>query len=141
MSRSSTIIRELALNLANVIFTLKHSVKNVVICYAVVWQHYTPVCAWVFQVLSLPQVSPPKPWLCMDCFIVTCIDANGFAHHKISKSVVCVCVCVCVCEFGKARLAVGVIFSNILLLAVFFSRVCVDHSMKMEHPMIPCSYF
>jgi len=27
MFRSSTIIRELALNLANVIFTLKHSVK------------------------------------------------------------------------------------------------------------------
>ena len=39
MSRSSTIIRELVLNLAEVIFMLKHSVKLVVIYYAVVWQH------------------------------------------------------------------------------------------------------
>ena len=39
MFRSSTIIRELALNLAKVIFMLKHSVKYVVIYYAVVWQH------------------------------------------------------------------------------------------------------
>ena len=37
MFRSSTIIRELALNLAKVIFMLKHSVY-VVIYYAVVWQ-------------------------------------------------------------------------------------------------------
>ena len=38
MFRSSTIIRELALNLAKVIFILKHSVKYVVIYYVVVWQ-------------------------------------------------------------------------------------------------------
>jgi hypothetical protein len=37
MFRSSTIIRELVLSLAKVI--LKHSVKYVVICYVVVWQH------------------------------------------------------------------------------------------------------
>ena len=37
MFRSSTIIRELALNLAKVIFMLKHSVK---LChYVAVWQH------------------------------------------------------------------------------------------------------
>ena len=39
MFRSSTIIREPALNLAKVIFMLKHSVNYVVIYYAVVWQH------------------------------------------------------------------------------------------------------
>ena len=39
MFRSSSIIRELALNLVKVIFMLKHSVKLVVIYYAVVWQH------------------------------------------------------------------------------------------------------
>ena len=38
MFRSSTIIRELALNLAKVIFMLKHSVK-LRRYYAVVWQH------------------------------------------------------------------------------------------------------
>jgi hypothetical protein len=36
MFRSTTIIRELVLSLAKVI--LKHSVKYVVMCYAVVWQ-------------------------------------------------------------------------------------------------------
>jgi len=41
MFRSSTIIREPALNLAKVIFILKHSVKLVVIYYAVVWQQAT----------------------------------------------------------------------------------------------------
>jgi len=39
MFRSSIIIRELALNLPKVIFMLKHSVKYVVIYYAVVLQH------------------------------------------------------------------------------------------------------
>ena len=39
MFRSSTIIRELALNLAKVICMLKHSWNYVVIYYAVVWQH------------------------------------------------------------------------------------------------------
>ena len=40
MFRSSTIIRELALNLVKVIFTLKHSVKlHVFIYHAVLWQH------------------------------------------------------------------------------------------------------
>ena len=39
MFRSSTITRELALNLAKVIFMLKHSVNYIVIYYAVVWQH------------------------------------------------------------------------------------------------------
>ena len=39
MFRSSTIIRELALNLTKVIFMLKHSVDYVVIYHAVVWQH------------------------------------------------------------------------------------------------------
>ena len=38
MFRSSTIIRELALNLVKVIFMLKHSVK-LRHYYAVVWQH------------------------------------------------------------------------------------------------------
>jgi hypothetical protein len=38
MFRSLTIIRELALNLAKVIFTLKHSAK-LRRYYAVVWQH------------------------------------------------------------------------------------------------------
>jgi hypothetical protein len=37
MFRSTTINRELVLSLAKVI--LKHSVKDVVICYVVVWQH------------------------------------------------------------------------------------------------------
>jgi hypothetical protein len=37
MFGSTTIIRELLLSLAKVI--LKHSVKYVVICYVVVWQH------------------------------------------------------------------------------------------------------
>jgi hypothetical protein len=37
MFRSTTIIRELVLSLAKVIS--KHSVKYVVICYVVVWQH------------------------------------------------------------------------------------------------------
>jgi hypothetical protein len=37
MFRSTTIIRELVLSLAKVI--LKHSVKYVIICYVVVWQH------------------------------------------------------------------------------------------------------
>ena len=39
MFRSSTIIRELALNLAKVIFVLKHSVKLRRYLFAVVWQH------------------------------------------------------------------------------------------------------
>ena len=39
MFRSSTIIRELAQNLAKGIFMLQHSVNYVVIYYAVVWQH------------------------------------------------------------------------------------------------------
>ena len=39
MYRSSTIIRELALNLAKVTFMLKHSVKLRRYYYAVVWQH------------------------------------------------------------------------------------------------------
>ena len=39
MFRSSTIIREIALNLAKVIFMLKQSVKLRRIYYAVVWQH------------------------------------------------------------------------------------------------------
>ena len=39
MFRSSTIIREFALNLAKVIFILKLSVKLRLIYYAVVWQH------------------------------------------------------------------------------------------------------
>ena len=41
MFRSSTIIRELALNLAKVIFMLKHSVelRYYYYYYAVVWQH------------------------------------------------------------------------------------------------------
>ena len=38
MFRSSAIIRKLALNLAKVIFTLKHSVKLNHYYYAVVWQ-------------------------------------------------------------------------------------------------------
>ena len=36
MFRASTIIRESALNPAKVIFMLKHSVKLVIICYAIV---------------------------------------------------------------------------------------------------------
>ena len=39
MFRSSTIIRELALNLPKFIFMLKHSVKLRHYYYAVVWQH------------------------------------------------------------------------------------------------------
>jgi len=39
MFQSSTIIRELALNPAKVIFTLKHSVKLRRYYYAVVWQY------------------------------------------------------------------------------------------------------
>ena len=41
MFRPSTIIRELALNLAKVIFMLKYSMKlgRYTIYYAVVWQH------------------------------------------------------------------------------------------------------
>ena len=39
MFRSSTIIRELALNTAKVIFMLKHSVKLCRYYYPVVWQH------------------------------------------------------------------------------------------------------
>ena len=39
MFRSSTIIRELALNLDKVIFMLKYSVKLRRYYYAVVWQH------------------------------------------------------------------------------------------------------
>jgi hypothetical protein len=39
MFRSSTIIRELALNLAKIIFMLKHSVKLSLIYYAVVWKN------------------------------------------------------------------------------------------------------
>ena len=38
MFRSTTIIRGLVLNLAKVIFMLKHSVNYFVIYYAVVWQ-------------------------------------------------------------------------------------------------------
>jgi len=38
MFRFSTIIRELALNLAKVIIMLKHSVKLQLYYYAVVWQ-------------------------------------------------------------------------------------------------------
>ena len=41
MFRSTTIIREVVLNLAKVIFMLKHSVKLAVICYLVMWQHVT----------------------------------------------------------------------------------------------------
>ena len=39
MFRPSTIIRELALNLAKVVFILIHSVKLRRYYYAVVWQH------------------------------------------------------------------------------------------------------
>ena len=39
MFRSSTIIMELALNLAKVIFMLKHSVKLRCYYYTVVWKH------------------------------------------------------------------------------------------------------
>ena len=39
MFRSSIIIRELALNLAKIIFMLKHSVKLRRYYYAVVWQN------------------------------------------------------------------------------------------------------
>jgi hypothetical protein len=37
MFRPTAIIRGLVLSLAKVI--LKHSVKNVVVCYVVLWQH------------------------------------------------------------------------------------------------------
>ena len=47
MFRSSTIIRELALNLAKVIFMLKHSVKLRRHYYAVVWQHVVEWCVCV----------------------------------------------------------------------------------------------
>ena len=40
MFRSTTVVREFALNLAKVIFMLKHSVElRRFIYYAVVWQH------------------------------------------------------------------------------------------------------
>ena len=41
MFRSTTITRELVLNLAKVMFMLKHSEYYVVICYLVMWQHVT----------------------------------------------------------------------------------------------------
>jgi len=46
MFRSSTNIRELTLNLAKVIFTIKHSVKLRRYYYAVVWQHAREWCEW-----------------------------------------------------------------------------------------------
>jgi hypothetical protein len=50
MFRSTTIIRELVVNLAKVIFMLKHSVNYVVICYLVMWQRVTEwrVCVVFF---------------------------------------------------------------------------------------------
>ena len=45
MFLSSTIFRELTLNLTKIIFMLKHSVKlYVVIYYGVVWQHAAACC-------------------------------------------------------------------------------------------------
>ena len=53
MFRSSTIIRELALNLAKVIFILKRSVKLRRHYYAVVWQHVMEwrVCCMLCRIL------------------------------------------------------------------------------------------
>ena len=47
MFRSSTIIRELALNLAKVIFMSKHSVKLRRYYYVDVWQHVLELCVCV----------------------------------------------------------------------------------------------
>jgi len=51
MFRSSTIIREPALNLAKVIFILKHSVK-LRRYYVVVWQHAARLLIYYFCLIS-----------------------------------------------------------------------------------------
>ena len=55
MFRSSTIIRELTLNLVKVIFTLKHSVKLRRYYCAIVWQNVMEwrVCCMLFRMHSI----------------------------------------------------------------------------------------
>jgi hypothetical protein len=56
--------------------------------------YYPPIYAWVFQVVSFPQVSPPKPCIRLSptCTLYLC---RYVGLYLVACSHTCVCVCLC----------------------------------------------